>query len=271
MPQAFAGFDRAVAQGSSVQLDGSRSYDPDGNGLEYRWYLVSAPEGVTLENPTNVQATLSSSDTFQGTITVALEVSDGPVISWPDWVAVSFVSATSLARPTALAGANRHLRTGEPLILDAGESAGLIDQYRWTHLLSPAQDRRAIDDGVTALLSDLEAGLHIFGLSVRAGDQWSTMDCVSISISNEVRQDPFPDIRIEAQTSDSVTLIANAVGQLSWALISSPDGQSNQLDGQGDNGTRLEYRSETNGTHLFAATLSNGLSDWVAVELENSP
>jgi hypothetical protein len=271
MPQAFAGFDQAVAQGSSVQLDGSRSFDPDGNGLEYLWSVVQAPQGVTLTNASSAQAVLSSTANFQGTVTVALQVSDGPVVSWPDWVAISFVPATSLASASAVAGINRHLRRGQPLILDGGESTGLIDRYRWTHLLSPAQDRRDIDDGVTTLLSDLEPGLHVFGLSVGSNDRWSTMDCVSISVSAEERQDLFPEVQIETQSSDSVTLIANAASEVTWALISSPSGQSNQLDGQGDNGTRLEYRSETNGMHLFAATLSNGLSDWVAVELENSP
>ena len=163
------------------------------------------------------------------------------------------------------------MRTGEPVILDGGASLGTIDRYRWVHLLSPAQDRRSIDDGVTALISDLESGLHVFGLSVANGERWSIMDCVSVYVSNQNQQGTFPSILIEEQTANSVTLSTNSATDVTWSLISNPNGASNQLEGTGDNRTRLEYRSQVNGMHLFAATLNNGLSDWIAVELENNP
>ena len=269
-PQAFAGFDQTIAQGSSLTLDGSRSFDPDDNGLIYRWSLVRQLEGVSLSSKTGAQVEVITDPETQGTVTIALEVNDGPGWSWPDWVNIRIVPAVNLARPTANAGSNRHMRSGEPVILDGGGSQGNIDTYRWVHLFSPAQDRRAIDDGVTALISDLEPGLHVFGLSVASADRWSIMDCVSIYVSNQNQQDPFPSIGIEEQTERSVTLLANSTSSVVWSLISGPNGESNQLEGTGDNRTRLEYRSDVNGMHLFAATLSNGLSDWIAVELENT-
>ncbi len=271
MPQAFAGFDQTIAQGTSLTLDGSRSFDPDDNGLTFRWSIVDPIEGVSLSGTTGAQVELQTEATAQGTVTIALEVNDGPGWSWPDWVSIQIVPSAALNRPTANAGANRHMRTGEPVILDGGASLGTIDRYRWVHLLSPAQDRRAIDDGVTALISDLESGLHVFGLSVANAERWSIMDCVSIYVSNQNQQDIFPSILIEEQTARSVTLSTNAETDVIWSLISNPNGESNQLEGTGDNRTRLEYRSDVKGMHLFAATLSNGLSDWIAVELENNP
>ena len=271
MPQAFAGFDQTIAQGTSATLDGSRSFDPDDNGLTYRWTLVRSIDGVSLSDTSGTQVELSTEADAEGTVTVALEVNDGPGWSWPDWVTIRVVPAAALVRPSANAGMNRHMRTGEPVILDAGASLGTIDTYRWVHLLSPAEDRRTIDDGVTALISDLEVGLHVFGLSVANDNRWSVMDCVSVYVSNQNQQSSFPSILIEEQTAGSVTLMASAATDVVWSLISSPDGETNQLEGTGDNRTRLEYRSQVNGMHLFAATLSNGLSDWIAVELENNP
>jgi len=271
MPQAFAGFDQTIAQGSSLTLDGSRSFDPDDNGLIYRWSLVRQIEGVSLSSTTGAQVELIADASAQGSVTIALEVNDGPGWSWPDWVTIRVVPEMNLARPTANAGANRHMRMDEPVILDGGASRGNIDTYRWVHLLSPAQDRRAIDDGITALISDLEPGLHVFGLSVASADRWSIMDCLSIYVSNQNQQEPFPSIDIEEQTTSAVTLLATSTSDVVWSLISGPNGESNQLEGTGDNRTRLEYRSDVNGMHLFAATLSNGLSDWIAVELENNP
>ena len=271
MPQAFAGFDQTIAQGTSLTLDGSRSFDPDDNGLTYRWSIVHAIDGVALSGTTGAQVELSTEANVRGTVVVALEVNDGPGWSWPDWVSIRVVPATTLTRPTANAGANRHMRSGEPIILDGGASLGIVETYRWVHLLSPAQDRRVIDDGVTALISDLEPGLHVFGLSVARAGRWSVMDCVSVYVSNQNQQGVFPVVEIEEQTGSLVTLSATSTTDVIWSLISSPNGESNQLEGTGDNRTRLEYRADVNGMHLFAATLSNGLSDWIAVELENNP
>ena len=124
---------------------------------------------------------------------------------------------------------------------------------------------------VRTAFSDLEVGLHVFGLSVAQSGRWSVMDCVSIMVSQDGGQTAFPEVTVEQQSDGSVTLAAASDTQVSWALVSDPAGASTQLDGIGDNGTRLEYRSNANGTHLFSATLANGLSDWVAVELENTP
>lgn len=43
-PRADAGLDQAVRSCSIVRLDGSRSFDPEGSLLVYRWRLIDAPE-----------------------------------------------------------------------------------------------------------------------------------------------------------------------------------------------------------------------------------
>jgi hypothetical protein len=267
-PQAFAGFDQAVVEGSLVTLDGSRSFDPDGNGLTYDWRMIEPSDQVELSDSTHAQVTLQGEPGFSGNVIVELIVHDGATSSRPDWVSVNFVGAANLARPVAVAGVNQHLRRGQPLVLDAGASEGVIDAYRWSHLLGPSTERQLIGDDVTALLNDLELGMHVFGLSVGAENRWSMLDCLSVYVDEADRNDPFPEISVESNSSGTLFLQAQSPSAPTWALISSPSGASTLLAAQGDNPTRLEYRSESAGLHLFAATLANGLTDWIAVELE---
>jgi hypothetical protein len=50
-PQANAGADQTVYQGSAVDLDGSASFDPDGTLVNQRWTQISGPP-ATLSDPT---------------------------------------------------------------------------------------------------------------------------------------------------------------------------------------------------------------------------
>jgi hypothetical protein len=270
-PEAFAGFDRILAQGSSVLLDGSNSSDPDGNGLSYSWRLINATDQLQLSANDSAQVTLSAEPSFRGVAIAELVVHDGAVASLADWVSINFVAAEAIPRPIANAGSNRALLLGQPLVLDAGRSTGSPDSYRWNHLHAPNRERQSINSGITALVNDLAPGLHVFGLSVAAQQSWSAMDCVSIWISEEPMNSPFPQISVESNEEDGLVLLAETDELISWSLISSPDGSSSLLSGQGDNNSRLEYRSQSTGMHLFAANQSNGLADWFAVELETTP
>ena len=79
-PVADAGTDQTVNVGDTVQLDGTGSYDPDGDPITYSWAFVSMPTDST--------ATLSGADTatptfvadVEGTYEVELTVSDGELI-----------------------------------------------------------------------------------------------------------------------------------------------------------------------------------------------
>ena len=45
LPVANAGADLNIAAGQAVQLDGSASFDPDGDQITYVWSIVSIPNG----------------------------------------------------------------------------------------------------------------------------------------------------------------------------------------------------------------------------------
>ncbi|CAN5522402.1 hypothetical protein BH23BAC1_BH23BAC1_19670 [soil metagenome] len=58
LPVANAGDDATIAVGQKIELDGSKSNDPDGGTLTYLWALKTKPEGstVTLVNADKIKA-----------------------------------------------------------------------------------------------------------------------------------------------------------------------------------------------------------------------
>ncbi|GEM_PF-659948 len=79
---------------SQVTLDGTASYDPEGQQLEYRWTFTSVPTGSSVSDST-IQGRYSATPRFNwdlpGVYTLQLNVSDGEVESPPDYVAISSV------------------------------------------------------------------------------------------------------------------------------------------------------------------------------------
>ena len=89
VPIANAGADQTVPAGSTVQLDGSLSNDPDGSPLFYFWSITTKPQGsnATLSDPSVAKPTFVA-DT-NGTYVVQLIVGDGLLVSAPDTVMIT--------------------------------------------------------------------------------------------------------------------------------------------------------------------------------------
>jgi len=101
-PIADAGSDRTVRDGLLITLDGSDSYDPDGDPLTYAW---TAPAGITLSNPAAAMPTFIAPEVDEMAYTFTLVVSDGEY-SDSDTVVITVkddepgnVSAVHLANP----------------------------------------------------------------------------------------------------------------------------------------------------------------------------
>ncbi len=75
-PVAMAGEDFSSQPNTEIQLDGSGSYDDDGDTLSYSWTFVSVPEGAApfIYDSTSALAYFTAS--IEGSYVVALTVSD---------------------------------------------------------------------------------------------------------------------------------------------------------------------------------------------------
>ena len=181
-PVANAGQNQTVYVGSTVQLDGTGSTDPQGYALTYQWSFVSVPNGstATLNTPT------SSTPTFvadkAGTYTAQLIVNDGHSSSSPAQVVIS----TQYAPPTANAGANKSVTNGATVQLDGGHStdpSGLPLTYQWTFTSIPTGSAAVLSSttGVNPTFVVDKVGNYVVQLIVNNGYSNSSPSQVTVS------------------------------------------------------------------------------------------
>ncbi len=88
-PVANAGADTTVDPGDLVVLNGSLSYDPEGDPLSYTWRLVTSPPGSSASLADPGTALPSFTADVAGSYVIELVVSDGSQSSNPDQVRVT--------------------------------------------------------------------------------------------------------------------------------------------------------------------------------------
>jgi len=181
-PVAEAGDDQSVLLiGSTVQLDGTQSYDDDGDDIAYAWTIITKPEDsqAVLSDATSPTPTFVAD--VHGDYVIELTVSDPWDPSSPDQVTVSFANV----KPVAVAGGSQAVLVGETVTLDASGSSDANDDpltFRWSLTTKP--------EGSAAELSDPEAiqtsffadapGTYVVSLVANDGFQDSDPDNVTI-------------------------------------------------------------------------------------------
>ena len=91
---ANAGYDQAATVGDTIVLDGSGSYDPDGDPITYSWTLLSSPAGSSAALSSGTGAATSFTADAAGSFEAQLVVNDGILDSDPDTVRVTAVEDT---------------------------------------------------------------------------------------------------------------------------------------------------------------------------------
>ena len=173
VPVADAGQDQTLAFAGAVVLDGSGSYDPEGDDLTYTWTFDHAPEGsLMMEEDAGVSPNSSDAavaPTFVpdsvGTYVVQLIVSDGENSSAPDFVVITVEDPSTL--PVADAGTDQVVDQGAAVSLDGSRSYdpdGLTLSYEWEVVQAP--DGSALS---TATLTGKEGAAPNFTADLRGG------------------------------------------------------------------------------------------------------
>ena len=182
-----------------VRLDGSESYDPDGQALIYEWTQVDGPDdlgitGATIEEVKTVPRA-------KGDYTIKLTVED-------PFGASDYVTATltiTNADPTADAGRDRTIDQEEgdvEVTLDGSGSTDSNDfgdycdiiSYQWIQTEGP-QDVTIVQESTESPIATFETeglppGTYVFKLIVTDGDGATDEDTVTIIISAGVANIP---------------------------------------------------------------------------------
>lgn len=184
-PVADAGVDFGAMMTDEVELDGSSSYDPDGDAIEFEWELVAVPAGSTA---TLLNASRPNPSFFAdrpGTYAAELAVNDGLVVA-TDQVLVTVTTPND--GPVANAGPDQSVDAGDRVVLNGSGSYDPDNDpldFRWTLTSTPAGSAAFLDDPTSALpqfTADL-AGVYVVELEVDDGTDLSPADQVLVTAS----------------------------------------------------------------------------------------
>ena len=205
-PVAKAGNPQSIVSGSPVSLDGSQSFDPNGDSLTFVWNLDAKPAGsnAVLSDSSTVHPTLTPDRS--GSYTISLVVSDGKLES----SAVTVVITATNTAPVANAGPNQNVDVGTFVTLDGGASSdpnGHNLTYQWT-MNKPSgsaavlSDDRSVSPTFTADVPDY----FTFHLNVFDGESYSGSDNVQVSVNRTAIVNAGPDQYHSTGPSSVVTL-----------------------------------------------------------------
>ncbi|HBG05571.1 MAG: hypothetical protein A2075_07555 [Geobacteraceae bacterium GWC2_58_44] len=170
-PVADAGPDQAVTlTGATVQLDGSGSYDLEGDQFTYQWALVQKPLGsaAALSDPALANPTFIAD--AHGDYLLTLVVSDPWSTSASDSVTMSF----SNSKPVADAGGNQSVVAGSVVELNGSGSTdanGDVLACTWSFVSRPTGSSAVLTASLPAAASftaDM-TGAYVVSLVVNDG------------------------------------------------------------------------------------------------------
>ncbi|TNE90958.1 MAG: PKD domain-containing protein [Deltaproteobacteria bacterium] len=179
-PVADAGPDQEVGVTEVVDLDGSASYDEDGDTLSFSWDFVSLP----TDSNTSIINSSTNSPSFwadtEGTFVVELTVDDGAESS-TDTVQVVVIAPNDV--PVAYAGPDQTVNVGDTVQLTGSGSYdpdGDPLTYAWRFVSQPGSSTLSSATAESPRFTASTAGTYTVELVVNDGTNSSAPDSVRI-------------------------------------------------------------------------------------------
>jgi ribosomal protein L14 len=186
-PVANAGNNLTItAPVNSIGLNGTSSFDPDGTIVHYDWTQVSGSSSATITN--NETTTPTASGLVVGTYTFQLMVTDNNDATNSDQITVTVNPAANKVNnvPVAVAGADTtiHLPVSTYLLNASGsyDPDGSITAYHWQEVSGPNTAVSSTMSGSETDISNLQAGLYEFQLTVTDNDGATATSMIKISV-----------------------------------------------------------------------------------------
>jgi len=284
-----AALDRALV------LDGSTSYDPDGDTLTWQWRIDAQPAGSALpaspfaaNGDRNAEVTSFVPDVL-GRYTVALQVHSGLLVSESTYAVINVVPDGTL--PDADAGPDRVALEGTEVCLDGSESRdplGVNITYAWSLASQPdtsalsSVDLDGADTSITCFTPDA-AGLFTVGLTVAAGPRVGQPDYVDVLVQS-TNQPPLADA-LALDTSSCAFVRFDGSGSSDadgdalayrWSLLLAPEGSGTPLGGAAfddDAAMQPSLYADAPGTYTVELSVFDGEA-WSAphlVQVDTTP
>lgn len=278
-PVADAGTDQTPYVNDTVTLNGSGSYDVDGNLLTYSWAFTTVPQGsaASLVNPASVNPTFTVDKA--GTYVVSLMVNDGTVNSTADTVTISTLNSA----PVANAGLDQSVYVGNTVTLDGSGSSdvdGNLLTYSWAFTSKPSGSTATLNNAaaVNPTFTVDKAGTYVVSLIVNDGTVNSAPDTITIStinvapVANAGNDQTVPEeSTVTLDGSGSSDADGNAL-TYSWAFTTKPTESTAILSGT----TTMNptFTADEEGTYVVSLIVNDGTvnsaPDTVTITAEES-
>lgn len=238
-PYANAGADKSGTEEGTVVLDGTSSYDDEGQDITHLWTeTADASDGCSINNDTLEEPTISLADkTASYTCTYSLVVNDGTSNSAADTVVVS-VTANDDA-PTVNAGADIETTEDDAPSLDGSGSSDPENEtltYEWTETAdetdgcTPSSTSAA--QPTLTLTNQTESYTCTYSLTVSDGNTTTSADTVLVTVSAD-NDAPTAHAGEDTEIDDDTTLDGTGTTDpegetltYSWTILedNNPDG-----------------------------------------------
>lgn len=182
-PVAVVGLPLNIVLGQTVQLDGSASFDVNGDLLTYDWSITTRPAGSTAAL-TGTGATRQFTPDLAGSYSAQLVVSDGRAVSAPAIVAITVGSGN--VAPVALAGPDQTVAAGATVTLDGRDSFdanGDVLRPSWALIARPTGSTASLSSSTViapTFVADV-AGTYVAALVISDGFLNSAADNVTVT------------------------------------------------------------------------------------------
>ena len=268
-PVANAGQNQSVRLGATVQLDGSRSTDANGDPLTYKWSLITLPQGSTakLDNASLVNPTFVAD--LAGQYVAQLIVNDGQVDSTPSTVTIT---ASQVNKPTANAGEPQTVQIGGPaatpvMLSGSGtDPQGLTLTYHWT-LTPPSGSSTTLSNPNIAnptFVPD-RLGLYVATLTVNNGVLDSDPSSVAITVTDAqpvANAGPAQTVPVGTTVTldgSASTDSNHAALSYKWSLLTVPNGSTTTLSGATT--VSPSFVADVLGTYVAQLIVNDGFQD----------
>lgn len=232
-PVAMAGNDTTTAGGLTVTLNGSGSYDPDGDSLYFSWI---APAGIVLDDSTAILPSFTAPDTC-GAISYMfrLLVNDGTLNSPPDTVIINSLPAST----DIYSAGDPVVCPGIPLQLIAPSGNGRT--FRWL------KDQSAMPGETGEQLTVTEAASYSVEIN-HAGLCVDTSNTIIVSLNPDIPEPAIsgPVVACQGSTLNTYTTEAG-MSAYTWSVS--------------EGGTI----TDGSGTHSVVVLWSNTGGQWISV------
>ena len=271
-PLVSAGIDLNVVTGFPVILDGSGSYDPDGDLISYQWSFQSKPAGssAVLVDATTVNPYFMPD--VDGTYVISLTVNDGTTDSPVETVTIT-AGVTAQNPPIADAGIDRNVITGSLVTLDGSGSWDPDDDvlsYFWLLKTKPAGSKAKLSeaDSVNPSFTADVAGDYVITLIVNDGNADSAFDDVTITAGSIAQNAPVANA---GKDKNVVTgLIVTLDGSKSsdpdgdslsylWTMVSQPAGSTSALSSVSV--VKPSFTPDADGSYVISLLVNDGTVD----------